>query len=81
MSDKTTWKIGKINSEIPVPETRPYRRVSYPFAKMAVGENVLILGLNENAVRSAAAKWKSRHRGWNYSVRVTDKGIRVWRTA
>lgn len=65
-----------IEKGIPVP---PDARNKYPFDALNVGDSFLVPVGNFNTLR-AAAYFKGKRSGKKYVARLTDKGIRVWRT-
>lgn len=78
-----------LESGIPLPKTnRPGRTGSkYPFAQMEVGESFLVGNnskgepLTQGTIRSALGAFSKRNPdSGKFSVRMTDQGLRVWRT-
>jgi hypothetical protein len=65
---------------VPVPTNAP-QYVKYPFADMPVGASFLLPRSERLKVSGAAANWKKRHPGWDYTSRTSEEGLRFWRTA
>jgi len=76
-----------LDKNVPIPAYHhgPGRPPRYPFGTMAVGDS-FALGVHFHTevakVRDAATKWKSKHPGWDYTIRKQDDGsYRCWRIA
>lgn len=57
-------------------------RLSWPFAKMVVGDSFLVTD-PELFVRATRAcnSWRANHSGWGFAFRTVADGIRIWRIA
>jgi len=69
-------------SKIPMPSNpgRTGRPAIYPWDGMDVGDSFFVAGkTSQNLVAPAAFQAKSR--GWKFTTRTQDGGVRVWRTA
>lgn len=66
----------KIEKGVPIPGGRH----KYPFAQMEIGDSFEVTGEDMRKIYSAASNSGGRH-GRSYRTRVTENGIRVWRTA
>lgn len=73
----------QIERGIPIPEDHGVRRrrSQLPFARMEVGDSVLVPADSARRMLMAAATWKRRHPGWDYTTRKASDGtMRLWRT-
>lgn len=71
----------EIESGIPIPPMRSGRtKTKLPFADMQVGDSVLVPVEDGRRMIEAAGTFKRRHDGWDYTTRMTSKGLRIWRT-
>lgn len=68
------------NKEIPK-RTGRGRPPIYPFRNMQVGDSIFVPTDDVAMVRNAAASYKTRHPGWNYTTRASAGGVDIWRTA
>lgn len=59
---------------------RPRGRTKYPFDSMAVGDSFFSEGATRNYMARSCAEARLRL-GWQFSMRKTDGGYRVWRVA
>jgi hypothetical protein len=68
----------QIESDVPVPDTE---KTSYPFARMKVGESVFFERMDGYQRRraSSAAYAVGNRKGWKFSSRTADGGLRIWR--
>ncbi len=60
------------------------RGSKYPFAQMEVGQSFLVADPETKAatIRSAVGAFSKRYSdAGKFAVRITEEGIRVWRTA
>jgi hypothetical protein len=74
----------RVDTHIPIPEdtlTGRGRAPKYPFADMPIGGSFGVAPTMAAKVATAARIWKSRHTGWDYRTRKTEKEFRVWRIA
>ncbi len=71
----------KIESHIPIPPPKAGPQARYPFAKMKVGDNFFVPAEIAYKARNAANAYKIKHEGWNYTARLDEEGLRIWRTA
>jgi len=75
----------KVDNNIPLPEQKSGRERKYPWWDLKVGDSFLMFTdpSRSNCHKAAAmsATFSKRVKGgkWKFSVRTTDKGIRVWR--
>lgn len=67
----------KIEKNIPIPEN--HANAKYPFAQMAVGDSVFLLGMVSTSVSSRLTY--ARKKGFRFTTRNEGDGVRVWRTA
>jgi hypothetical protein len=65
----------------PMPSDMPPNNSKYPFGTMPVGASFAVPIEDGGKARGAAASWKTRHPGWNYTTRKTTDGVRLWRIA
>jgi hypothetical protein len=75
-----------LENDVPLPKrTAPggRRGSKYPFAQMEVGQSFRVSDDTKAAtIRSAVGAFSKRYSdAGKFAVRVTDEGIRVWRTA
>lgn len=73
-------KVG-VESGIPVPpKPRPGGGASrkYPFPSMEVGDSFFMPKGKPRVIATAACMF-ARPRGWKFTCRVVDGGVRVWR--
>ena len=69
----------KIEKGIPAPPAPAQR--SYPFAAMEIGDSFFVECASPcRSVRVQASK-QSKRLGRTFTVRATEGGVRVWRTA
>ena len=71
----------RLESHLPIPESRPGPKTRYPFGTMAVGESFLVDRDAAYRARNAVNAYKGKHPGWNYTARLEADGLRIWRTA
>lgn len=77
-----------VDTNKPLPDNEGSgRNPKYPFGTMGIGHSFLVpISMRENA-RIAAARWKERHPGWDYTAKreVDEKSsldhYRIWRIA
>lgn len=71
-----------IDRDVPIPSRAPTEET--PFARLAVGESILVPASLATASRGQCAALKRRRAatGWSYVSRsYPDKSVRFWRTA
>jgi hypothetical protein len=74
--------IMDMETDIPIPP--PWTRggkTRYQFAEMRVGHSFTRPKRDQDTVRVAAAQYKARNSGWNYTTRIEGKLIRLWCTS
>lgn len=76
----------KIRSDLPIPARQMSSYSKYPFGEMGIGDSFSIVVSGPFAPeamrpRHAVANYKFRHPGWNYTSRVADGMLTIWRTA
>jgi len=74
----------EIISNEPIPIISKGRKPKYPFAKMEIGDSILIHGdrWDENhilAARRSAGQYATRHEGYRFQTVFTDVGLKIWR--
>jgi len=67
----------EIETGVPVPRQR--RITKYPFGYMQVGESCFFPGQSTTDRAYRAAKTMGQRRGWVFTGRRVDGGIRIWR--
>jgi hypothetical protein len=67
----------EVDDTVPLPDER---RLKYPFATMKPGQSFFVPGGDLHKVASAASHW-SKTRGYRFTTRAVDGGIRCWRVA
>lgn len=67
-----------VEDGVPMPE-RASARSKYPFAGMKVGASCFFAGERANGKAYRAAMAYGSSRGWKFSGRVVDGGLRIWR--
>ena len=65
----------QIEHGIPIPTGSPY-----PFDDMEIGDSFALPKDQTNNVRMAVTRYKKDHPEWDYTTRVDDINIRLWRT-
>ena len=69
----------KIDKGIPIPS----RRNKYPLSQMEVGDSFLIKSGKLDAMKTrnrvASSITSYRRQGWNFTQRLVENGIRIWR--
>lgn len=72
-----------IEKAVPLPEThRPVRTSKYPFSQMEVGDSFLAEDIKATTMYSSVARYiKASGNTKKFTVRSTEAGVRVWRTA
>lgn len=78
-----------VEKGIPIDDyPKPARRSKYPWAQMAaVGDSFEVEVVNPKLRSKKAAELRSQARSWakrnkspaKFDVRITDKGVRIWR--
>jgi hypothetical protein len=72
----TTPHEFKIEKGVPMPKRRG-RLSLYPFGKMSVGDSIFL-----PKIRNASnLTQRFRKKGWKFSARTVNGGVRVWRIA
>lgn len=76
----------EIQKNIPIPaKPKKGRHHIYPFRMMEVGDSFLLpdtKGLKriyDHPVYDAARKFKIRNEGFDFSLALTQQGLRIWR--
>ena len=69
----------KIEKNIEAPKKTAGRPAKYPFADMDVGDSVFIHGGHINGKEYVAASQTGLRKGWKFSGRSVDGGLRIWR--
>ncbi len=72
----------KIESDVPVPEHRSYRRSPRKtdvLKDMEVGNSVFFHGMT-GAQFSGSMTWQKLRNGKRFITRTMDGGVRIWRT-
>lgn len=77
MNDSTQFKIEK---GIPVPAKGTGRASMYPWDDMEIGDSFFVKGKKSSAL-SATTKRIAKTRGFKFTVRQLEGGVRVWRIA
>ena len=67
-----------IEKNVPILPT--IHRHKYPFDKLKVGESFQVLGKTSTCMGGTTCRWKKKL-GWDYTIRRTENGCRVWRVA
>lgn len=73
-----------IDKNIPIPQSGGRVRPSlYPFAEMEIGDSVFFPDepRGSRSKPSIASAQLGRYRGWKFSSRAMDGGVRIWRVA
>jgi hypothetical protein len=71
-----------IEKGVEIPPRQEKRGNLYPFDKMEVGESFWIHGEKAGpTLGTAAAMYKRKNSGFNYTVRKQKDGARIWRIA
>lgn len=65
-----------IEKNVPLPS----RANKWPFARMEVGDSVVIPAAEAHRGRSASQAIE-RSKGWKFATRRESGGLRIWRTA
>lgn len=68
----------ELETDIPIPLTTMGRPANYPFGEMAPGSSFTRPDRERGHVRSAAARYKAQHPGWDYKSLVQRGMIRLW---
>lgn len=68
----------KIDKSVPPP--RGSRITKYPFAHMEPGDSVFVPDEDTSGRAYRAAKTMGSRKGWTFTGRRQDGGIRIWRT-
>ena len=72
----------KIEKGQPIPTSAVGKYRKHPFKYMEVGDSVFIEGGNTAKCNDyQAAKWTERKRGWKFTGRKVEGGIRIWRVS
>ena len=70
----------EITDDVPTPKASGKGRpAKYPFSKMEVGQSVFIEGAKTGGKEYLAASAIGRMKGWKFSGRSQDGGLRIWR--
>jgi hypothetical protein len=72
-----------IENNIPPPlDRRQPGNLTYPWAKMNIGDSIVVNADHITRARGAANQFKKYHRDWNYVTRLQPDGsLRIWRIA
>ena len=68
-----------VEKGIPLPVS--VRAAKYPFSTMDIKDSFVMPACMKQLVRSHALAYKRANPGWDYQTKVTEEGIRLWRTA
>lgn len=71
----------KIEKDMPAPPAAKGAPAKYPFSTMEVGDSVFFEGATIPCRQYVAAMTLGRYKGWKFSGRNVQGGIRIWRTA
>ena len=72
----------EIQTDIPIPISSKQGTPKYKFGDMKIGHSIGLTAAELERGRIAAAQWKRRYPGWNYTARRESDGSgRIWRTA
>ena len=67
----------KIENNIPIPA--PHQQgVKYPFGELGVGDSFLAPPTKCQSLKAAASQYKRLH-GVNFTTRIVEDGVRIWR--
>ena len=69
----------KIEKNIRPPELARGKPPKYPFSKMEVGDSVFVEGAVMCGKEYQAASKVGAYKGWKFSGRTVDGGLRIWR--
>ena len=69
----------QIEDGVPLPNPEQKGPSKYPFRRMKIGQSFFAKLADYAKLRCAAYYYKQKH-GMRFSVRLQDKGVRVWRT-
>lgn len=72
----------KIDKDIPMPDSRSHGPApKYPFSQMSIGDSVFFEGCKTGGKETATAHQVGRRKGWRFSSRTQQDGVRIWRIA
>jgi hypothetical protein len=72
----------KIESGVPIPTGPVLRKSKYPLAGMQPGDSFFVPGAKvsiQKSVRAAASVFSARNKGTEFTARLVEGGLRVWR--
>jgi hypothetical protein len=77
-----------IQRGIPIPmRICCHRPVRYPFLQMAIGDSFFVPvedpadGRETRRTIAKSARRRTREKGWKFSLRIVEGGVRCWRVA
>ena len=82
-----------VEKNIPIPESRFGKgrqpgETKYPFAELQVGDSFMVptkkqtdINKMQSSICGHAFQYKRKNRDTNFTTRIVDGGIRVWRIA
>jgi hypothetical protein len=68
----------QIEDNVPIPTQKNWQKRNLPLAEMKVGQSILIPKDAVYAARMAARRHSQAH-GTEWTTKMTDGGVRVWR--
>jgi hypothetical protein len=71
----------EINHNIPLPLKGSKKWSKYPFEKMEIGDSFLFSSdKTKHLTARSSACLKAKKLSRKFAVRITDEGVRIWRT-
>lgn len=67
-------------STLKIPRSGAGRPAKYPFSTMNVGDTAFFEGQDSSGLAAKAARHLGHRKGWKFSARNVEGGVRIWRT-